>query len=62
MKRKTLDLSEIYGRDVPPDVGQARWQRLPYKTKWQIAMAFAAAAGIKPKKEIYVSVPPSCSR
>jgi hypothetical protein len=47
--KRLLDLSRIYGSNVPLDVGQARWQRLPYQTKWRIAMAFASAAGIKLK-------------
>jgi hypothetical protein len=61
-KQKILDLSKIYGRDIPLDVGQERWQKLPYRMKWRIAMAFAAAAGIKPKKGYDGLIPPSCSR
>jgi hypothetical protein len=49
-KPKVIDLSHIYGRDVPLDVGQDRWDKLPYRTKWRIAMILAAAAGIKRKK------------
>jgi hypothetical protein len=55
-RQKVLDLTHIYGRDVPLDVGQERWQRLPFRTKWRIAMAFAAAAGIKCKKGKNVSL------
>jgi hypothetical protein len=49
-KQKVIDLSNIYARHVPLDVGQERWEKLPFRTKWRIAMIFAAAAGIKCNK------------
>jgi hypothetical protein len=53
MSRK-IDLSPFFGKGVDPDLGQARWDALPYRRRrwivFRLVKAFAKKAGIQPKK------------